>query len=78
MLEVIHKSEPFKHQPGRILNSFPDVKKTILDKLNVSLLHSWLKRHKRKLFADIHCTDDESDEEESGSSSSESESDEEL
>ena len=78
MLQVIHKSEPFKHQPGRILNSFPDVKKTILDKLNVSLLHSWLKRHKRKLFADIHCTDDESDEEESGSSSSESESDEEL
>ncbi len=78
MLAVIHRSEPFKHQPGRVLNSFPDMKKTILDKLNVSLLHSWLTRHKRKLFADINCTDDESDDEESGSSSSESDSDEEL
>ncbi len=36
MLAVIHISEPFKHQPGRVLNSFLDMKRTILDQLNVS------------------------------------------
>ena len=42
MLAIIHRNEPFKHQPGRMLNSFPEIRKTPLDKLNVSLLHSWL------------------------------------
>lgn len=70
MLAVIHKNAPFKHQPGRMLNSFPEITKTPLDKLNVSLLHSWLTRHKRKLFADMNCLDDDADEEDGNSSSS--------
>ena len=73
MLAVIHRGEPFKHLPGRKLNSFPDIKKTPLEKLDVSLLHSWLTRHKRKLFADMNCADDETDMEESASLSSENE-----
>ena len=71
MLAVIHRGEPIKHQPGRMLNSFPDIKKTPLEKLNVLLLHSWLTRHKCKLFADMNCAYDETDLEESASSSSE-------
>lgn len=79
MITIIHRSEPFKHQPGRVLNSFPDIGKMPLEKLNVSLLHSWFTRHKRKLFGDHNCAGDGTDEEASGSSSSEDEgSDEEL
>lgn len=73
MPAVIHRVEPFKHLPGRMLNSFPDIKKTPLEKLDVSLLHSWLTRHKRKLFADMNCADDETDMEESASLSTENE-----
>lgn len=72
MLAVIHENVPFKHQPGRMLNSFPEITKTPLDKLNVSLLHSWLTRHKRKLFADMNCLDDDDADEEDGDSSMES------
>ena len=77
MLVIIHRSEPFKHQPGRMLNSFSEIRKTPLDKLNVSLLHSWLTRHKRKLFADMNYTDEEADTEDSASSASENEDSEE-
>ena len=81
MLAIIHKSEPFKHKPGRVLTSFPNIGKTVLDKLNVCALHSWLTRHKRKLFTDINSTDEtdvELDAEESASSSDSEDSDEEL
>ena len=36
------------------------------------LLHSWLTRHKRKLFADMNCLDDDDADEEDSDSSMES------
>lgn len=77
MIAVIHEIEPFKHQPGRVLNSFPNIGKTPLEKMNVSLLHSWMTRNKGKLFADQNCTEDGEDveDEDSELSSSDEESD---
>lgn len=77
MIIVIHRSEPFKNQPGRVLNSFPDIGKTPLEKLKVRLLHTWLTHNKQRLFADQNSTDHNTDEEDSDSSSFE-DSDEEL
>lgn len=62
MIKVVHNCKPFQCHPGRSLYSFPNITKTPLDKLNVGLLHTWLTRHKRKLFANstVEITDDES------------------
>lgn len=64
MLGVIHKARPFQHQAGRKLHSFPNIKTTPLDKLNVPLLYSWLTNHKKHLFADINYTEDMEESEE--------------
>ena len=77
MITVIHRSEPFKNSPGRVLNSFPNIGKTPLEKLKVPLLHTWLTQNKRRLFADQNSIDDNANEEDRDSSSFE-DSDEEL
>ena len=77
MITVIHRNEPFKNQPGRVLNSFPNIGKMPLEKLKVPLLHTWLTHNKCRLFADQNSMDGNTDEEDSDTSSSE-DSDEEL
>ena len=62
MVGIVHKQKPFVLHPGRQLHSFKNISKTPLDKLNVSLLHSWLTRHKRNLFRGLIYEEEEQDE----------------
>ena len=64
MITIIQHTKPFVFTAGRKLLSFPQVSKSPLDKLNVSLLHSWLSNHKRKLFNGEFALNEESAEEE--------------
>ena len=71
MIELISTQNPFKHQPGRSLQSFPCISKSPLDQLDVFGLHAWLTRNKKRLAANPYSCDDsdcdeadESDEEE--------------
>lgn len=75
MIELISSQEPFQHQPGRTLPSFPSISKSPLDQLDVFALHSWLTRNKKRLASNPYSCDvladddngtngDESDEEE--------------
>ena len=57
MITVIHGSEPFRNQPGRVLNPFPNIGKMSLEKLKVFILHTWLTHNKHRLFADQNYTD---------------------
>ena len=68
MIDLISTKEPFTHQPGRILQSFPSISKSPLDQLDVFLLHSWLTHNKKRLARNPYSCDDcdeadESDEE---------------
>ena len=64
MIKLFHNKAPFSNQPGRAHQSFPTISKSPLDQLDVSLLHSWLTRHKRRLAKNYHanCDDAEDDE----------------
>lgn len=64
MITIIQQTKPFVFTAGRKLLSFPQVSKSPLDKLNVSLLHSWLSNHKHKLFNGEFELNEESAEEE--------------
>ena len=69
MIDLISTTEPFEHQPGRTLKSFPSISKSPLDQLDVFLLHSWLTHNKKRLARNPYSCDesdeaDESDEEE--------------
>ena len=48
---ILQQTKHFDFQAGRKLHSFPHVSKSPLDKLDVTLLHSWLTNHKLKLFS---------------------------
>lgn len=64
MLSIIQETNPFQYEAGRKLHSFPSISKSPLDKLDMSLLHTWLSNHKRKLFAGaaVFCDESDSDE----------------
>ena len=51
MTMILQQTKPFDFQAGRKLHSFPHISKSPLDKLDVTLLHSWLTNHKLKLFS---------------------------
>ena len=53
MLEILQQIKPFQFNAGRLLNSFPQISKSPLDKLDVALLHTWLTSNRRKLFAGV-------------------------
>ena len=63
MIKILHKKDPFKYTAGRTLVSFPNVKKTPLEDVNVIALNNWLTHHKKRLSKDIFATvsDDEND-----------------
>ena len=65
MITLFHNKAPFSNQPGRAHRSFPTISKSPLDQLDVSLLHSWLTRHKKRLAKNYHanCDDAEDDDE---------------
>lgn len=58
MIELISTQNPFKHQPGRSLQSFPSISKSPLDQLDVFGLHSWFTRNKKRLAANPYSCDD--------------------
>jgi len=58
MIELISTQNPFKHQPGRSLQSFPSISKGPLDQLDVFSLHAWLTRNKKRLAANPYSCDD--------------------
>lgn len=64
MIDIVHKQKPFASHPGSQLNSFPNISKTPLSKLNVPLLHKWLTRHKKNLFKGTIYEEEEEEEEE--------------
>ena len=65
MITIIQQTKPFNFKAGRKLLSFPQVSKSPLDKLDVSLLHSCrLSNNKRKLFNGESELNEESAEEE--------------
>ena len=80
MIELISTQEPFRHQPGRKLHSFPSISKSPLDKLNVSSLHSWLTKNKVRLANNPYSCDDTNggDGDDGGSDDDESDEDEEV
>ena len=61
MIELISTQEPFQHQPGRKLHSFPSISKSPLDQLNVSSLHSWLTKNKVRLANNPYSCEDTHD-----------------
>lgn len=50
MIEIVNKNMTFIYQSGRAYRSFPDKKKSPLEKLDVVLLDKWLTQHRNKLF----------------------------
>ena len=58
MIELISTQNPFKHQPGRSLQSFQSISKSPLDQLDVFSLHAWLTRNKKRLAANPYSCDD--------------------
>lgn len=61
IITLFHNKAPFSNQPGRAHRSFPTISKSPLDQLDVSLLHSWLTRHKRQLAKNYHPSWDDDD-----------------
>lgn len=61
MIKLFDNKAPFSNQPGRAHRSFPTISKSPLDQLDVSLLHSWLTRHKRRLAKNYHANGDDED-----------------
>ena len=59
MIELISTQNPFKHQPGRSLQSFPSISKSPLDQLDVFSLHAWLTHNKKQLAANPYSCDDQ-------------------
>lgn len=53
--------EPFQHQPGRKLHSFPSISKSPLDHLNDSSLHIWSTKIKERLATNPHSCNDTDD-----------------
>jgi hypothetical protein len=64
MIRILLKKEPFKYTSGRTLASFPNVKKTPLEAVDVIALNKWLTNHKKRLSKDLFSTvsNDESNE----------------
>ncbi|CAB4044018.1 Hypothetical predicted protein, partial [Paramuricea clavata] len=64
MIRILLKKEPFKYTSGRTLVSFPNVKKTPLEAVDVIALNKWLTNHKKSLSKDLFATvsNDESNE----------------
>ena len=42
-----------------MLLSFPDISKSPLDRLNVTVLHKWLTHNKKRLFANAFASSDD-------------------
>lgn len=66
MIGILQEQKPFQYQEGRTLKSFPNISRSPLDQLDVSALHEWLTRHKRRLAANsfARCEENEDDEDE--------------
>lgn len=67
MIKVLRKVDPFQNKPGRSLVSFPSIPKSPLCKLDVTAMHKWLTKNKKRLTQDalaISEDDTEEDEEE--------------
>ena len=80
LIELTSTQEPFQHQPGKKLHSFPSISKSPLDELNVPSLHSWLTKNKVRLANNPYScddTDDGDDDEDGGSNDDENDKDEE-
>ena len=58
MVELISTQNPFKHQPGRSLQSFPSIPKSPLGQVDVFGLHAWLTRNRKRLAANPYSCDD--------------------
>ena len=58
MIELVSTQNPFKHQPGRSLQSVPSISKSPLDQLDVFSLHAWLTRNKKRLAANPDSCDE--------------------
>ena len=61
MIIALQRVKPFDERPGRILRSFPDIRKSPLQNLDVTALHSWLTYNKKKLFDNAFAADDTDD-----------------
>ena len=62
IIKILHR-DPFKYTTGRTLVSFPNIKKTPLENVNVIALNNWITHHKKRLSKHIFATvsDDEND-----------------
>lgn len=61
MINVLERVKPFHEQPGRVLLSFPNIPKSPLEKLDVTALHNWLSRNKKKLFENAFASSDDAE-----------------
>ena len=53
MISVLQRVKPFDERPVRAYRSFPDIRKSPLQNLDVTVLHSWLTYNKKK-YLTIH------------------------
>lgn len=46
ILQDLRKLRPFRIQPGRVHTAFPNISKSVFDKLDVTKIHSWVNNKK--------------------------------